>query len=353
MAEYSTFLDFMVFGNSGMAYATALLIIIAGIVLLKLFKTLVVHRLKAIAQRTAVDFDDFVISIIDEIHWPFYVLVSLYVAFQTLVLPEIVVKIMQALLMLGITYYIIRSLSNLLDYGTKKVIANRQKHEKAGDVSVIMTLSKMLKGILWGVAIVMALSNLGYNVSAIVAGLGIGGLAVAFAFQKILEDVFSSISIYFDKPFEIGDFIIVGENMGTVKRIGIKSTRLQALQGEEIVISNRELTSVRIQNYKKMKKRRIAFAFGVVYQTDTAKLNKAAEIVRAVVKKAEHAELDRVHFKSFGSSSLDFEVVYFTNTGDYNVYMDTQQEINLGIKEAFEKEGIEFAYPTQTIYMAK
>ena len=199
----------------------------------------------------------------------------------------------------------------------------------------------------------MVLSNLGYNVTTLVAGLGIGGLAIAFALQKVLEDIFSSVSIYFDKPFEIGDFIIVGEQMGVVKKIGIKSTRIQALQGEEIVISNRELTSVRIQNFKRMEKRRVAFSFGVLYSTSNAKLKKAIEMVKKIVEKAEHADLDRVHFKAFGSSSLDFEVVYYLKSRDYNVYMDTQQEINFAIKEAFEKEKIEFAYPTQTIHLAK
>ncbi len=351
--DFNALLNLQIGSNSGQAYLTAFLIVVAGVILLKVFKSAVINRVKAAAQKTRTDFDDLVVSLVNSINWPLYVLVSVYAAIQALTLPEIADRVFRYAIIIGVTYYAVRSASSLIDYWAKKAVAKREKEERQHEASVIKTVSKIVKGAIWGTAIVMTLSNLGYNVTTLVAGLGIGGLAIAFAFQKILEDIFSSVSIYFDKPFETGDFIIIGEHMGTVKKIGIKSTRLQALQGEEIIISNRELTSVRIQNFKKMEKRRIAFGFGVVYQTSNAKLKKAAEIVREVIKKAKHAELDRAHFRNFGGSSLDFEVVYYLDTNDYNTYMDTQQEINLGIKEGLEKEGIEFAYPTQTIFLEK
>ncbi|MAG16299.1 mechanosensitive ion channel protein MscS [Candidatus Woesearchaeota archaeon] len=351
--NYYALLNIEVFNNSGQDYLTALIMVFAGIIVLKLVKNVVLLRMKKIAKKTSTDIDDFVVNMLNQLHWPLYFLISVYIALQFLVLPGIVQKIFNYALLIGVMYYIVKAITAVFDYGTAKIIRKREESEKEHEAHVIKTLASIVKGVVWAVAILMVLSNLGFNVTTLVAGLGIGGLAIAFAFQKILEDIFSSISIYFDKPFQVGDFIIVGKHLGVVKKIGIKSTRIQALQGEEIVISNRELTSTRIQNFKQMEKRRIVFGFGVTYDTTNAKLKKAVEIVNDVVKKAKLAELDRVHFKEFGDFSLNFEVVYYLKSKEYNDYMDTQQEINLGLKEAFEKEKIEFAFPTQTVLLSK
>ena len=346
-------LNAQVWNNSGQDYLTALIMAFIGIIVLKLFKSIVLRRLKKIAAKTSTDVDDFIVNVLNQLHWPLYFLISVYIALQTLAFPGIVQQIFNSAMIIGITYYVVRVILELIDYGTTKFVHKREKDEKVHEAHVIQTLARLIKGIVWAVAILMVLSNLGYNVSTLLAGLGIGGLAIAFALQNILGDIFSSISIYFDKPFEVGDFIILGDHMGVVKKIGIKSTRIQALQGEEIIISNRELTSTRVQNFKKMEKRRISFKFGVVYDTSNAKLKKVVEIVKDVVEKTKLADLDRVHFKEFGDFSLNFEVVYYLKSSVYNDYMDTQQEINLGIKEHFEKEKIEFAYPTQTILLNK
>ena len=201
--------------------------------------------------------------------------------------------------------------------------------------------------------LLLILSNLGFDITTLIASLGIGGVAIALAVQSILSDLFNSLSIYVDKPFTVGDFIIVGDHMGTVQKIGLKTTRIQALQGEEIVISNSELTSSRVRNFKQMQKRRIVFAFGVTYDTSTEKVKKIPEMVKNAIDPLEKAEYDRAHFKNFGDSSLDFEVVYYVLTGDYTEYMDIQQSINLRIMEEFEKEGIEMAFPTRTVHLVK
>ncbi len=351
--DFTAFLDYEIFNNTGKAYLTAAILAIAGIILLKLFKRLVVLRLKAVASRTKTEVDDVLVNILHDMHWPLYFVISAYIATKTLVLPTAVSKVFHYALIIGVIYYGTRALLDIIDFITNKLIQKREKNGGTHEASVIKTLVRILKWVIWIIALLTVVSNLGFNVTTLVAGLGIGGLAIAFAFQKILEDIFSSISIYFDKPFEIGDFIIVGEHMGVVKKVGIKSTRIQALQGEEIIISNRELTSIRIQNFKKMQKRRVVFKFGVVYGTSNAKLEKALGIVKDVVKKAKLAELDRVHFNEFGNFSLNFEAVYYLKSSEYNDYMDTQQEINMGIKEGFEREKIEFAFPTQTIVLSK
>jgi small-conductance mechanosensitive channel len=234
-----------------------------------------------------------------------------------------------------------------------KIIQKRKKEEDTFDPSILGVLSKIIKGVLWGIAIIIVLSNFGYDVTALAAGLGIGGIAIAFALQSVLGDIFASFSIHFDKPFRVGDFIIIGSDLGTVQHIGIKTTRLKTLQGQELIVSNRELTETRVNNYKQMEKRRIVFGFGVEYDTPLKKLKKIPNMVKEILDKIKIAELNRVHFKEFGDFSLNFEVVYYVNVSDYNVYMDTQQEINFKLKEIFEKENIVFAFPTQTIFVNK
>ena len=206
---------------------------------------------------------------------------------------------------------------------------------------------------LWAIGLLLILSNLGIDVTSLIAGLGIGGIAIAFALQNILSDLFGSFSIYFDKPFKIGDFIVAGAHSGVVEKIGIKTTRLRALQGEEIVISNTELTSARVQNFKKMEKRRIVSSFGILYETPIEKIKNVKQIVKNIFDSLENTELGRIHFKELGDFSLNFEVVYNITTGDYDVYMDAQEKFNFALVEAFEKEGIGFAYPTQKVFLDK
>lgn len=218
----------------------------------------------------------------------------------------------------------------------------------------ILSLLKIgTKAVLWVLALLLILSNLGIEVTALVASLGVGGIAMALAVQNILGDLFNSISLYVDRPFETGDFIIVGPHMGTVQRIGLKTTRILALSGEELVISNSELTAARIQNFKKMQDRRVLFSLGVEYATTPAQLKRAKEIISEIIQREKETRLDRVHFKEFGDSALLFEVVYFVHSSDYNVHMDIRERLNLAIAEAFEREGIRMAFPTQTVHLVR
>lgn len=333
--------NFSLFGNSGIDYAVAFGIIVVGVVLLRVFREVVLHRLKSAAAKTSTDVDDFFVGILGGIHWPFYLVVSAYVALQTLSLPPLADRLLHYALFIGGTYYVVRAVSGFIDYFSEKVIRRRNGRS---DANVARMVVRIVKGSLWVIAFLMVLSNFGYNVSALVAGFGIGGVAVAFALQNILGDIFSSVSIYFDKPFEVGDFIVVGEHMGVVKRIGIKSTRLEALQGEEIVISNRELTSARVQNFKKMQKRRVIFKFTLSHGADNRKLRHVLDVVKDVVGRVKLAELERVHFKEFSPVGLVFEVSYFIKSASYGDYMDAQQDINFGIREGFEKEALSFSH---------
>ena len=344
-----------IYNNTWQVVLTAVIAFFISFFVLKLFKFYVIKKLEKLSKKTRTDLDDLIVSLLDKVGWSFYVIVSLYIALNFLTLPVIVVKIVYYLLLVVLVYYAIKILQGFIDYFTHQIIIKRQVEEKKKniDTSLIDLLNKAAKATLWVVAILLTLHNFGYNISALIAGLGIGGIAIAFALQNVLSDIFASFSIYFDKPFQTGDFIVVGDDMGVVERIGIKSTRLRTLQGEELVISNKELTESRVHNYKKMRKRRVVFKFGVTYETPLAKLKKIPGIVKDIINKIPLAEVDRVHFHEFGDFSLVFEVVYYIKSSDYNTYMDIQQDINLKIMERFKKLGIEMAYPTQTIYLHK
>jgi small-conductance mechanosensitive channel len=232
----------------------------------------------------------------------------------------------------------------------RSFIGKQADPAKTSTVGVIGAVGQFC---IWILALLLILDNFGVNITALVAGLGIGGIAVALAVQKLLEDFLSSVAIVLDKPFEVGDFIIVGDMMGTVERIGVKTTRMRSLGGEQLVFPNTDLLGSRIRNFKRMYERRVVFTFGVIYQTQADKLEKIPLIVRHIIQKSQITRFDRAHFFRYGPSSLDFEVVYFILSSDYNVYMDIQQTINIEVFRQFAEEGIEFAYPTQTLIIEK
>lgn len=346
-------LNYSSWQNSASVWLTALAVFILTFIILKIFCKQGIKKIKSITKHTKTKLDDLVVKIIKSISWFFYFILSLYLAFQIIQAPLLVKRIIYYLLIISITYYVIKVIQSFIDFSAQKVILKRKAQDEKFEPSIIKLLAKTLKIILWLIAIIIILQNLGYKISALVAGLGVGGVAIAFALQNVLTDIFASFSIYFDKPFQTGDYIVVGEDSGTVKKIGLKSTRIQTLQGEELIISNKELTEQRVHNYKKMEKRRASFSFGVEYNTSAEKIRKIPAIIKNIISQKESVELNRVHFKKFGDFSLDFEVVYYLMNSEYGKYMDVQEEINLAIIEEFEKEKIVFAYPTQTIYFNK
>lgn len=340
-------------GNPAIAYISAALVFLLSILLIRIFKYMILRRLRDFAKGTKNHYDDLVVKLIDKIGWPFYLVLSLYVSLTLLVVPPIIDISSYFLLQIVVGYYLIRSAGYVIDFGSKELIESRKERGERVDKGVINLLSNLSKMILWSVVILLIVSNLGYDTSALLTGLGIGGIAVALALQTVLSDVFAYFSIHIDKPFRLGDFIIIGSDMGTVEKIGIKSTRIRTLQGQELVISNKELIDSRINNFKKMEERRIVFTFGVDAETSPAKVKKIPGLVERIIKGIEHARFDRAHFLKFSDFSLVFEVVYFITTPDYNLFMDTQQQINIGIMESLEKEKIKMPYPTQTVYVKK
>jgi small-conductance mechanosensitive channel len=232
----------------------------------------------------------------------------------------------------------------------------RRRRSSPADRAVVGSLGVIgfiVRVLVWALVALLTLDNLGIDVTALVAGLGIGGIAVALAMQNILGDLFASLSITFDKPFLVGDFLIVDDFMGSVEYIGIKTTRLRSLGGEQIIMSNANLLSSRMRNYGRMMERRVVFATTVTYETPIEKLEKVAPLIREIIESQKDTRFDRSHFARHAASSLDFETVYYVLSPDYNRYMDIQQVINLRLHREFARMGIEFAYPAQKVFLSR
>ena len=342
--------SYKVAGNTLGDFAIAFIVFLLSLIVFKIFQVIVLARLKKLAEKTETDIDDTFITIIRSLKPPFYSFLSFYVATFFLGLGETLKKAIDIILIIWIVVQVIVVAQILIDYVVRKRMG--EEEDKAAE-NAINILGKLAKWTLWLFGALLIFSNLGFDVTSLIAGLGIGGIAIALALQNTLSELFSSFSIYFDKPFAPGDFIVVGDKKGVIEKIGIKTTRMRALQGEEIVISNKELTSAQIQNFKKMEERRNSFSFGVTYETPVEKLKKIPSIVKNIIEGIEGTRFDRAHFNRFDDSALNFDVVYYVESAEYVKYMDIQQEINLKIMEVFEEMKVGMAYPTQTIYMQK
>lgn len=339
-------LEAVYFGNSISKYLEALGIFVVAFAIFGVLQSIVINRLEQFAKKSSTTIDDVAIRIVKSIKPGFYAFIAIFLGYQRLVFPEIVDTIFAGALVIWIAYQVVVALQILIDY----VVGRWKSNDDVATAAAYDFLASIVKVVLWVFALIFVLSNFGVNITTFIAGLGIGGIAIAFALQKILGDLFSSFAIYFDKPFIVGDTIQVGQFMGTVQKIGIKTTRIKSLQGEEIVMANEKLTSEDVQNFGKMEERRNVFQFGVLYETPAEKVKAIPDMVRDIFKDLESVRLDRVHFRSLGDSALIFEATYFALNPEYNFLLDLQQDINLKLMERFQKEGIEFAYPTQTIY---
>lgn len=352
MELFQQLLSWQIAGNTGRDYLLAVAVFFGALIVFRVFKNTVLKALKTLAEKTKTGFDDVIIEVFESFRVPFYLFIAFYFAIKFLKPAEPAAHIIEGIFIVVIVFQIVKTLQIFINYGTSTILKLKEA-EDVKDEAAIRNISFILKIALWVLAALIVLSNWGVNISSLVAGLGIGGVALAFALQHILEDIFSSFSIFIDKPFHIGDYIVIGDDRGIVEKIGIKTTRIRTLQGQELVVPNRELTTTRVNNYKKMEKRRVLFTLGVCYETPLEKLKKVNSIIEEIIDKVDGAEADRTHFKEYADFSLNFEIVYYVTSRDYNFYMDVQQAINFAIKEAFEKEGIEFAYPTQTLFVKK
>jgi small-conductance mechanosensitive channel len=337
-----------IFESTVSDYFLGFITILIGIILVKLFRLILVRNIDKWSQKASPSINDLVIQPLKKIVSPLLYLGVLYLVVRIFTFHPIINKTVNAFAVIILTFYVIRFIITMTDYLVSESCKREAYGLREGSFQAILPTIRVTA---WVLGAIFLLDNLGFNISTVIAGLGIGGIAIALAAQNILGDLFNYFVILFDRPFEIGDFIIVGEHMGAIEHVGIKTTRIRSLSGEQIVFSNTSLSGSQIRNYKRMFRRRVVFQFEVVYQTSLEKLKEIPEIVKIIITEIEDATFDRAHFFAYKTQSLVFEIVYYVIGNDYTNYMDIQQTINLKIKEEFIKREIHFAYATQILHL--
>ena len=344
-------MDMIVLDNTLTAWTVVVLVAIALSSLLLLLRRIVISRLTVFSARTDNSIDDLVLTVVRATRTWFLVGLAVWAAARIQLDGDVWPKWLTIVAVLGVVL-------QLALWGNAAILqlvhtqVQRRMDADAASATTMAALGFLARLLLWSVLLLVGLDNIGVDVTTLVAGLGVGGIAVALAVQNVLGDLFGSLSIVLDKPFVNGDFIVVGDLAGTVEHIGLKTTRVRSLSGEQLVFSNADLLSSRIRNYKRMQERRVLFKLGVTYDTPAQQVAAIPQMIREVIQALPDVRFDRAHFSSFGAFSLDIEVVYYVLDTDYNRYMELQQAINLGILQRFAAEAIEFAFPTQTLHVA-
>jgi len=316
-----------------------------------LIKKVVFTRLSALAEKTDNRVDDIFAELLHGLRYYFFVLVSFYLAVKFFAVETPEIPYLNHFVSIGFVIQFGLSGSGLIKMVVSWYLASNE--DQNTKVTAAGALGLAFTFILWVIVFLVMLDNFGIDITALVAGLGIGGIAIALALQNVLSDILAYVSIIADQPFSIGEFLVVGEFSGTVEHIGIKTTRVRSLTGELIIFSNNDLLSSRVRNYKRMNERRSLFTIGVTYDTPHEKLKEIPEILKAAVEAQENIRFDRSHLKTFAAYSINYEVVFYTLVPEYAVMMDIQQAINLQIHREFEEREIEFAFPTQTLVLNK
>ena len=331
-------------------WAMAGLLIVGVLCVLALLRYVIARVVAALAKRTATDLDDHAAKLIAGTKLWLLFPIALYAGASALELPAKLEHAVNLLVVVAIIFQIVLWVNGFIGLWVERQVEKRRGVDGEG-VTALTLLGFAARVVVWALMLLLILDQLGFDITALVAGLGIGGVAIALAVQNILGDLFASLSIVLDKPFVVGDFIIVDDLLGTVEYIGLKTTRVRSLSGELIIFANNDLLKSRIRNFKIMRERRAVFSVQVTYDTPLDKLEAIPGILRAAVENRQQTRFDRAHFKGLADSALDFEVVYYMTTPEYNAYMDAQQAINLEIVRRFREEAIEFAFPTRTLYV--
>lgn len=338
-------LEEVYYGNALGLWLLALGTLLGIFLSLHVLKRLVVQRLAANAARTPTSIDDILVGMIRKTRPVFVAALALYVASFLLTLPAAAMRVVHLIMIIALLVQIAVWGNTVIDLWVARTTVRRLQQD-AGSVTTVAALGYFARFVLWSLILLLALDNMGVNITALIAGLGITGVAVALAVQNILGDLFASLSIMLDKPFVVGDFVVVDGFMGDIEYIGLKTTRLRSLFGEQIIFSNADLLKSRIRNYKRMLERRATFNLLLTYENTHDRLRAVPALVKDIVNGQQHARFERAHFKEFRDFALMFEVVYFVDSADFNLYMDIQQAINLAIFECFHARGIEFAHQT-------
>lgn len=345
-------MHYVLLKNDLTTWAIALSIACAVFLLLYMVRKVAVCRLDRYAQTTTTYVDDAAVKVLRATHPLFMLAMGALAGAQWLELSE-PATLRLTRLALGAA---LLQVARWGDVGVREWLEHYRRQRIAEDIASTTStavLGFLLRVALWVVILLMILDNFGVNITTLVASLGIGGIAVALALQNILGDLLSSLSIVLDKPFVVGDFIIIDDIAGTVEHIGLKTTRIRSLSGEQIVFSNSDMLKSRIRNLKRMETRRVVFPISVTYKTSKENVRMIPTILQEAVAAQPLAQFDRAHLKACGPSALEYETVYIVQSADYRTYMDIQQNINVTLFERFGELGIKFAHPTQTLQLTR
>ncbi len=299
-----------------------------------------------LSARTDTKWDDLVVALVAKVHWSLFAVIGVWAGWNHWDKSPSWLK---NVLIIASFIQIIRLAGIVVEFLFEE---RMRRLENQNQRNILQLLALVVKLALYVALVLSCLDTMGINVTTLVAGLGIGGIAIALAVQNILSDFLSSMSIILDRPFEVGDTIELDTFIGTIEKVGIKTTRARSITGEEIVFPNSLLLQGRIRNYRRMQERRVSFIIGVTYDTSLDKVRAIPSWVKAAVEAQPRARFERAHFASFAASSLDFEIIYWVKDREFLTYRDVHQEILLAIGECFRLEGVDFAFPSQTLYVA-
>lgn len=347
------FFENIILENTILEHIEALLIFLFLFISFITVKKLFIWRVGGVAEKTETDVDNTLVHMVKSLRLVVFLMVSIYFASKTLNLTSDLEHIIYVSFFVALVYQGIRTAQILLIELVFQNFLRKKLGEEEKETMATGVIKTTTTFILWIIGLLLIAQNFGLNITALLGGLGIGGVAIALASQNILSDLFSSFSIIFDKPFEIGDFIIINGELGTVRSIGLKTTRIESLHGEEVILSNQDITSSKIHNLKRMEKRRAVFSINVPYSTSNIKLKKIPKITENIIDDIENAEFNRANLAQLDKSYVVFEVVFYALTKSYMEYMQITEQILLNIKEQFEKEKIKFAHTTRTVIVEK
>ena len=342
----------MFLGNTALQWIIALVVAAVVWAAVRIVFRIVLSRMKALAAQTETDIDDLVTELLEKTKGLFVALVAVYAGARSLELPPEIDSIFTRLLVVGFLIQGAFWVNGVVNY----LLGSWAARKFEGDPTITTAMGSvgfLIRFGVWATFIMLALDNLGIDVGPLVASLGIGGLALGLALQGTLSDLFASFSIVFDKPFAVGDSIRVGDLAGTVEYVGLKTTRLKSLTGEQLVFSNSDLLGSRIQNFQRREERRCTFTLGVTYDTTPEQLERIPGLIQEIIESRESTRFERCLFMTFGDSALNIDIVYHMQVPDFATYGATHHSINLEIFKRFAEEGIEFAYPTQTIHVQR
>jgi small-conductance mechanosensitive channel len=350
--DWPEWLRWKLFGDPLHDWGLAIALAVVSFSLFLVVKRFLVVRIGRRAERTETPLDNVIVDLVRRTRPLLLLFPAIYLGSMFLEITATAHNVLRVVTIVALLIQVGIWASVGMDLWTARYRRLRLE-EDASSVMLIGALSFITKLVLWSVLMLLALANMGVDVTALVAGLGVGGIAIALALQNVLGDLLASLSIVLDKPFIIGETITVGEFTGTVENIGLKTTRIRSLTGEQLVFPNGDILQSRIRNWKRMVERRVVQRFGVTYQTPPEKVERIPKMVREIVEAQEDTRFDRAHFFQFGDSSLDFEVVFYILSPEFALHMDRRQAVNLALMRAFAAEGIDFAYPTRTLWIER